>query len=251
MPAFAALSAALHVALLGVWLDLREPIPEVDIHAAATRLSLNLLPPQPLESPRPRSEPDPDLSFVQEKVGSDPIERSPASAPRHSTVGSDPIHSNSMTGEEKLGSDPIERSLGPAPGPSFESPRAESAVPSGFDPVRPKSAIIEEDLGSDPVGPVTAEQLAVRVHEAVQPYFEYPLLARRQGWEGEVRLMLRVEADGRLSVLRVLSSSGHRLLDRAAVEALDRLARLPDARGLPHMGMETELPVRYRLVDPA
>jgi protein TonB len=98
---------------------------------------------------------------------------------------------------------------------------------------------------------VTAEQLALRIHEAVQSHFHYPLLARRHGWEGEVLLMLRVESDGRFSAIRVLSSSGHRVLDRAAVEALDRLARLPDARGVPPPGMETELPVRYRLIDPA
>ena len=94
-----------------------------------------------------------------------------------------------------------------------------------------------------------AGDIVARLHEAVETHFYYPPLARRHGWEGEVRVALRVERDGRLSAIRVLSSSGHRVLDSAAVDTLMRLARLPGTEGLPPAGMETVLPVRYRLLD--
>lgn len=110
--------------------------------------------------------------------------------------------------------------------------------------------------GPGPAGPapvaaagLTPGQLAARLHEAAEMHFYYPPLARRLGWEGDVRLALRVEHDGRLSAIRVLSSSGYRVLDSAAVDSLTRLARLPDAAGVPLSGMETVLPVRYRLLD--
>lgn len=93
------------------------------------------------------------------------------------------------------------------------------------------------------------DQLIQRLHDAAATYFYYPPLARRHGWEGEVRLALHVAHDGRLSDIRVLSSSGHRVLDRAAIDCLTRVARLPDATGVPPSGMETVLPVVYRLID--
>lgn len=93
------------------------------------------------------------------------------------------------------------------------------------------------------------DQLIQRLHDAVATHFYYPPLARRHGWEGEVRLALHVAHDGRLSDIRVLSSSGHRVLDRAAIDCLTRVARLPDATGVPPSGMETVLPVVYRLID--
>lgn len=252
MPAFFALSAALHVALFGAWLAFREPVSGADIQVAAIGITL-----RPSIAPlaeTARSEADADPAAARNEPRGEADERGPHAAPPVEEFAEAPAPESILpdlaAGEE--GPEADEAGPDPAGEPLQESP-AGSAIASGqsLSPVTPSSgdeAIREQD-GPDPV--VTAEQLAIRIHEAVQPYFEYPLLARRRGWEGEVLLALRVEPDGRLSVLRVLSSSGHRLLDRAAVEALARLERLPDARGLPRMGMETELPVRYRLMDPA
>jgi len=44
----------------------------------------------------------------------------------------------------------------------------------------------------------------------------YPDEARRQGLEGELRLLLMLFPDGRIDEVRILSGSGHTILDRAA-----------------------------------
>lgn len=92
-------------------------------------------------------------------------------------------------------------------------------------------------------------EVRARIGEAVETYFYYPPLARRRGWEGEVVVGLRVDADGRISAIEVVASSGYRVLDSAAVDSLTRLARLPESGDLPEAGIELTLPVRYRLLD--
>ncbi|MCK9530032.1 MAG: TonB family protein [Gammaproteobacteria bacterium] len=79
---------------------------------------------------------------------------------------------------------------------------------------------------------------------ALARHFRYPLLARRQGWQGEVLLSVPVAADGSLGPTTVLRSSGHAVLDRAALAAL---ARVPALSWTPGIAFTLELPVRYRL----
>ena len=57
-----------------------------------------------------------------------------------------------------------------------------------------------------------------RVVEGSRP--EYPDIARARGWEGTVRLQLLINTDGRVDEVRLIGSSGHAELDRAAQQAI-------------------------------
>lgn len=74
-------------------------------------------------------------------------------------------------------------------------------------------------------------RLAGQLRDALAPYFAYPMMARRNGWQGQVRVGLRVEADGRLSHVRIARSSGYRLLDNAALATLNHISIVPQAVG--------------------
>lgn len=96
----------------------------------------------------------------------------------------------------------------------------------------------------------TAEAERVRDHIAsrLAEHFRYPRLARQRGWEGRVVLAFRVQADGRLSDIRVAESSGRAILDEAAVRALRRVGRVPELGERAGVGpLALELPVTYRL----
>ena len=97
---------------------------------------------------------------------------------------------------------------------------------------------------------MTAAQVNSSLKRALIAHFDYPILARRRGWEGVVRVGVRVEADGHLSGLRVVASSGHALLDRAALSSLREVDRLNDAIPWLHgEHFDMVLPVHYRLID--
>lgn len=70
----------------------------------------------------------------------------------------------------------------------------------------------------------------------------YPAEAIAQGLEGEVLVLLFLDAAGNVMAARVERGSGHALLDQAAVTAARRLKALPE--GAPR---EAVLPVRFRL----
>lgn len=81
-------------------------------------------------------------------------------------------------------------------------------------------------------------------------HFDYPWVARRRGWEGEVRLAMRVGASGRVSDLRVVGTSGYRVLDRAALRSARHIRKVPDAgRWLHGRSVDIVVPVEYRLVN--
>jgi protein TonB len=76
----------------------------------------------------------------------------------------------------------------------------------------------------------------------------YPVQARREGVEGEVRMSFVVQSDGTISDVEVVGSSGHPELDRAAsgtLQKLGRVAPLPSSSRLSRLRLE--LPMLYRL----
>jgi len=86
------------------------------------------------------------------------------------------------------------------------------------------------------------------LQEALLPRFDYPSVARRRGWQGRVRIGLHIEADGNLTRIHLVESSGHALLDRAAVRNVTELRNVPAAaQWLDGLDMDVILPVRYRL----
>lgn len=95
----------------------------------------------------------------------------------------------------------------------------------------------------------TGSQIMASLEQAFAVHFYYPALARRKGWEGDVTLALRVEIDGRLTGIHIVNSSGHRVLDNAAIDSLSRARALRLPGGALDGGLDMLLPVRYRLLD--
>lgn len=89
---------------------------------------------------------------------------------------------------------------------------------------------------------------AARVAYGQNPAPPYPLAARRLGLEGVVELRVRVAPDGRPDDVRVVSSSGHPLLDASAVDTVRTRWRFVPAErdGVP-VADHVRFPIRFRL----
>lgn len=86
--------------------------------------------------------------------------------------------------------------------------------------------------------------------QALLPHFEYPPVARRRGWQGRVRIGLLVAADGYLSGVHLVESSGYALLDKAAIKNVNQLRNFPGAtQWLDGRDIGVILPVNYQLED--
>lgn len=115
-----------------------------------------------------------------------------------------------------------------APKPAVSRPSPPAPDPAGVPRMR-KAEKLEK----------AREQAAQR---KLSKHLYYPEDAIRQGLEGEVRLMLKLDGEGRIQSADVAASSGHPILDRAALSAAYNMGSLPDA-GV----REFILPVVFRL----
>jgi TonB family protein len=75
----------------------------------------------------------------------------------------------------------------------------------------------------------------------------YPAAAREQGFEGVVVLNVEVLATGRVGEVQVAVSSGARVLDETAVEAVRRWTFTPAHQGGRAVDSLVEVPVRFTL----
>jgi protein TonB len=92
----------------------------------------------------------------------------------------------------------------------------------------------------------------LRVVDWLARYRTYPLQARRARIEGVVRLRVTLMSDGRLVDARVEQSSGHLVLDRAALDLLARASPLPGEFASERFGqVELQLPIVYRMRAPS
>ncbi|WCJ58169.1 energy transducer TonB [Fontisphaera persica] len=98
--------------------------------------------------------------------------------------------------------------------PAPQSPPHEAAEAGGnhaIPPFTPNS--------SGPTNSPDAYQMLSQPYYLKRGKVRYPLEAKKQGLEGTVRLMLYINASGRLDKIEVIQSSGHSVLDKAAVAA--------------------------------
>lgn len=79
------------------------------------------------------------------------------------------------------------------------------------------------------------------------PSPEYPLIARRRGFQGTVVLEVMVDRNGRVGELRVLKSSGYKVLDRAASASVREWMFKPAIKGNEKIEMWVRVPVCFQL----
>ena len=96
-----------------------------------------------------------------------------------------------------------------------------------------------------PVKPVVPRELPERELDIAKATLArdefYPREAIKQGIEGRVVLQLTLDDTGRVTALEVASSSGHAVLDGAALKAATRIGQLPGGR------RQLLLPVEFKL----
>ena len=102
---------------------------------------------------------------------------------------------------------------------------------AGVSATRPRVAVARQLQG----------EMAVKATEQVARELYYPPEAIERGLQGDVLVMLFLDGSGKVIAARLETSSGHALLDDAALRAARSLSSLP---GAPR---EALLPVRFRL----
>jgi len=76
---------------------------------------------------------------------------------------------------------------------------------------------------------------------------QYPLIARRRGYQGKVLLEVLVKKDGKVGSIRLARSSGYEILDRTAIKGVRNWLFRPAKRGDELVEMWVKIPIRFQL----
>lgn len=127
---------------------------------------------------------------------------------------------------------------------STEVPITKS-VPAGGPPPTAQAQSLPQSAGTPPASPFTKRPQPPRYRFTPKP--EYPAPATRRGWQGEVLLKALVDDLGEVTRVEVESSSGHDILDQAALKTVRRWKFDPAHDGEKNISQEVFLPVRFEL----
>jgi periplasmic protein TonB len=143
-----------------------------------------------------------------------------------------------------------------------QQPKVEKVVapPTKTAPPEPVEAQVPADppsrsapVDSEPAQAPEAAVVAPAVIQNSRPRYdlnpspEYPRLARRRNYQGTVLLDVRVSVQGRVAELKVARSSGYRLLDQSALNAVRRWIFDPALRNGEPVETWVQVPVRFEL----
>jgi TonB family protein len=98
-------------------------------------------------------------------------------------------------------------------------------------------------LSSPPGG----EIIFVQPRYGENPKPLYPPEARRNGYHGEVLLKVEVLSNGQVGKIEVKKSSGHKVLDRSALNTVRKWKFIPARKGETPVSLWVNIPIRFQL----
>lgn len=92
-------------------------------------------------------------------------------------------------------------------------------------------------------------KLISTIQEQIKHNFYYPRIAQIRNWEGTVILSLNIEKNGKIKNIFISSSSGHDVLDNAALEAINKIKIINFQKNIIAQKQTIHLPVTYQLTE--
>ena len=254
-----------------------EPPPDAVMHRVAPQQTVQMVhpevqPPKPVE---PREEPPPVQKIeapaqvtkqIQEKPV-EPVERQVAEAPKAqpepvTAKESEPQQSSetiiaqrqpvTSSPSEAVETKPLETTAKrSAPEPTASSSTGELApvVSSSSTPAPSEAPMQTAKATPGPETKTDHRWLAESLWRRVAELKRYPSSARLNGQEGKVVLKAVIRSDGHLIDVTVQKSSGHQILDAAAIEAVKLACPLHMKHAITKPEIVVSLPIVYSLAN--
>lgn len=225
------------------------PQPEPQPVAPPRRIVKRVTPPVPAEPPR-ELPPPPTPQIVEAKpepIVEQAIEPAVEPPPHVTQYQATPVEPLQAVQPE----DPA-----PAPAPTEAvapavaeiQPAEQPAITGPAEDAKP----VEEErplvaAGAAPIPRIDFGWVRDAIWRRIVEMKHYPRQARLNHWEGKVVLRAVILSDGHLGDLAIKETSGHRVLDEAAMEAVRRICPIPLKQALGRPQIVVMIPVDYRL----
>ena len=81
------------------------------------------------------------------------------------------------------------------------------------------------------------------------PHPEYPIIARKKGWQGRLLLAVHIDKNGNVLNVHVKETSGFEVLDRVSVKTIRDWKFLPARHGDSNVEDNINIPVSFKLIN--
>jgi len=112
---------------------------------------------------------------------------------------------------------------------------------------RDDSLALKKEEKSAPAQEPDEDYATARPSYGFTPRPGYPAVAIRRGYEGSVLLNAYVLPNGEVEEVTIFKSSGHKVLDKAALKAVKRWKFVPAQRGFKAVSSWVKVPIEFRL----
>lgn len=144
---------------------------------------------------------------------------------------------------------PTEEKVAPTSAPSAQSAAEAAQAPTIEAESKATHAVAETQGISDKALKKLVENWQKEIVTSIAKHRAYPPEARARGTEGTVMVRFSIDRYGRLITKTMTQSSGHDLLDKAAVATLERVPDFPAApKALAGEAFEFALPIKFSVI---
>ena len=96
---------------------------------------------------------------------------------------------------------------------------------------------------------ITKSRAEFKIGSHDNPHPEYPLIARKKGWEGRVIIHADIDNTGKVTYIKILESSGYEALDNVSLNTLKNWKFTPAKFGDKFIEDSITIPVNFLLKD--
>ncbi len=218
---------------------LAERLPPLRVPVQKTRSRPDVLQPAPPSDAIPAL-PSLDETLIASRAGAGAASISPTDEPAKATPPNATLPAHAPVDAGSIGV-----SLEPVPPPSGPQGKAQGTPVSG--PGAPSSSGPAFPAAFPAQGDAPNWGFLTLLRSRIEGSLIYPPTARRRGLAGLVELEIRLNFDGSVAKITVVRSSGHALLDQAAVRGVEEAAPFSLPPDLPHRPVTVLVPIAFEL----
>lgn len=142
---------------------------------------------------------------------------------------------------------PVREETAAPPTPNTPPAQSATAPPESEPPATSVAAVAPPTVQAPPTRKPDLGWLAGSILQRIEPFKRYPAAARIEKLEGRVVVRAVILADGQLASSDIAKSSGHDILDQAALEAVRQAAPFVLTQQLGRERVTIHIPLSYTL----
>jgi TonB family protein len=114
--------------------------------------------------------------------------------------------------------------------------------------LRQESTVNANNITS-PISKNIRSRAKYKIGTIENPHPEYPIIARKKGWQGRLLLAVHVDKNGNVLNVHVKETSGFEVLDEVSIKTVSDWKFLPARFGDKYVEDNLNIPVSFKLID--